>query len=169
MVAKKGNLIKDQAGLRDWWAQYFSNLLNLPSTIDFVALNQILQQLIMNASPTLDEIKKAISQLNTNRSSGKDGIPAEIYKAASPNTLESFYHVLDSIWDKEMSNNFRDALIIASYMNKGNKADCGNYRGIPLLSNAGKIFTCVILNTLMSEKCLSEAHVVSDQDTVVQT
>ena len=94
LTSDGSNLIKDQAGLRDRWAEYFSNLLNLPSTIDPVALNQIPQQPIMDeldALPTLDEIKKAISQLNTNRASGKDGIPAEIYKAASPNTLESFH------------------------------------------------------------------------------
>ena len=118
LTSDGSNLIKDQAGLRDRWAEYFSNLLNLPSTIDPVALNQIPQQPIMDeldAPPTLDEIKKAISQLNTNRASGKDGIPAEIYKAASPNTLESFHHVLNSIWDEEeMPEDFRDALIVAT-------------------------------------------------------
>ena len=83
----------------------------------------------LDAPPTLDEIKKAISQLNTNRASGKDGIPAEIYKAASPNTLESFHQVLNSIWDKEeMPEDFHDALIVAIYKNKGSKADCGNYK-----------------------------------------
>ena len=84
-----------------------------------------------------------------------------INKAASPNTLESFHHVLNSIWDKEeMPENFRDALIIAIYKNKGSKFDCRNYRGISLLSNVGKSFTCVILNRLitMSEKCLPEAQ-----------
>ena len=116
LTSDGSNLIKDQAGWKDHWAEYFSNLLNLPSTIDAVALNQLMQQPFideLDASFTLDEIKKAISQLNTSRASGKDGIPAEIYKAASPNTLETFHHVLKSIWDEEeMPEDFRDALTV---------------------------------------------------------
>ena len=107
--------IRLQSSTNFWWIQhyqrpswikrlvgkYFSNLLNLPSTIGPAAINQIPQQPIMDELDALDEIKKAISQWNTNRASGKDEIPAEIYKAASPNTLESFHHVLKSIWDEE--------------------------------------------------------------------
>ena len=100
LTSAGSNFIKHQAELRDLWAEYFSNLLNLPSTIDPVALNQILQQPIMDkldAPPTLDETKKAISQLNTNKTSGKDGIPAEIYQTASHITLEPFHKILNRI------------------------------------------------------------------------
>ena len=104
LTSYESSLIKYQAGLKGRWAAYFSNLLNLPSTIDPMALNQIPEQPIMDeldTLSTLDEIKKAISQLNTNKASGKDGITAEIYKAANSNTLELFHHVLNSIWDEE--------------------------------------------------------------------
>ena len=59
-----------------------------------------------------------------------------------------------------MPDDFRDALIVALYKNKGSKADCGNYRGISLLSTAGKIFACIILNRLIavSEANLPEAQ-----------
>ena len=80
LTSDGSNLIKDQTGLRDQWSEYFSNLLNLPFTIDPVAVSQIPQQPIMDeldAPKTLHGTKTAISQLNTNRVSGKDGIPAE--------------------------------------------------------------------------------------------
>ena len=59
-----------------------------------------------------------------------------------------------------MPDDFRDALIVALYKNKGSKADCGNYRGISLLSIAGKIFARIILNRLIavSEANLPEAQ-----------
>ena len=59
-----------------------------------------------------------------------------------------------------MPQDFHDALIVTIYKNKGNKADCGNYRGISLLSIAGKIFACPILNRLitLSEKFLPVAQ-----------
>ena len=59
-----------------------------------------------------------------------------------------------------MPDDFRDALIVSLYKNKGSKADCENYRGISLLSIAGKIFARVILNRLItvSENNLPEAQ-----------
>ena len=99
--------------------------------------------------------------MSSGRASGKDGIPAEIYKAAGPNTLGAFHDVLQSIWEEEkMPDDFRDALIVSLYKNKGSKADCGNYIGISLLSIAGKIVARVILNRLISvsEENLPEAQ-----------
>ena len=50
---------------------------------------------------TMEEIKKAILHTNSGRTSGKDSIPVEIYKAAGPNALEAFHDVLQSIWEEE--------------------------------------------------------------------
>ena len=109
----------------------------------------------------MDELTKAIKQINSGLASGKDGIPAEIYKATGPRAMEVFLDIIQSIWDQEkMPEDFRDALIVALYKNKGSKVDCGNYRGISLLSIAGKIFARIILNRLIavSEANLPEAQ-----------
>ena len=109
----------------------------------------------------MDELSKALKQTNSGRASGKDGILAEIYKAAGPRAMEVFLDIIQSIWDQEkMPDDFRDTLIVALYKNKGSKVDCGNYRGISLLSIAGKIFARIILNRLIavSEANLPEAQ-----------
>ena len=135
-------LIKDQESLMNRWAEHFSTLLNKPSTVDPTALEQVPQLPTLNdldLPPSKDELSKALKQTNSGRASGKDGIPAEIYKAAGPRAMEVFLDIIQSIWDQEkMPDDFRDALIVALYKNKGSKADCGNYRGISLLSIAGK-------------------------------
>ena len=135
-------LIKDQEGLRSRWAEHFSTLLNRPSTVDPTALEQVPQQPTLNdldLPPSMDELSKVIKQTNSGRASGKDGIPAEIYKAAGPRAMEVFLDIGQRIWVQEkMSEDFRDALIVALYKKKRSKADCGNYRGISLLSIAGK-------------------------------
>ena len=59
-----------------------------------------------------------------------------------------------------MPDEFRDALNVSLYRNKGSKSDCGNYWGISLLSTAGKILARVLLNRIMtmSEQNLPEAQ-----------
>lgn len=50
-----------------------------------------------------------------------------------------------------MPEDFCNALIATLYNNKGSKSNCGNYRGISLLSIAGTIFTRILLNQLIME------------------
>ena len=61
-----------------------STMLNQPSSVDSDILNQIPQQpvqVLLAKPPTIEENKKAIHQTISSRALGKDGIPAEIYKA----------------------------------------------------------------------------------------
>ena len=109
----------------------------------------------------MGELSKAIKQTDYGRASGKNGIPTEIYKTAGPRAVEVFLDIIQRICNQEkMPEEFRDALIVALYKNKGSKADCGNYRGISLLSTGGKIFARIVLNRLIavSEANLPEAQ-----------
>ena len=69
---------------------------------------------------TIEEIKKAIHRIIFGRTSGKDDIPAEIYKAAGPDALEAFHDVLLTVWEEGMMPaDFRDALIVSLHKKKG--------------------------------------------------
>ncbi|KAL8570335.1 hypothetical protein ACOMHN_035753 [Nucella lapillus] len=84
-----------------------------------------------------------------------------MFKTAGPVAIDTFHDLLCSIWEEEdMSQEFRDATIISLFKNKGSKSDCGNYRGISLLSIAGKILARAINRLIfnISEKNLPEAQ-----------
>ena len=52
-------------------------------------------------------------------------------------------------------------MIVSLYKNKGEKSDCSNYRGVKLLSSAGKILARVLLDTLIpaiAEEVLPESQ-----------
>src|ERR1044072_3212788 len=62
---------------------------------------------------------------------------------------------------RRRSSKFQYATIVTIYKRKGNKSICGNYRGISLLSIAGKILTRIILVRLLNfiaGKVLPEAQ-----------
>ena len=155
LLASDGTtLLKDSDSITDRWREHFANLLNRPSTVDTAVLDQIPQKPILaelNLPPTLNEVMKAVKRTSTGRAAGMDNIPAELFKAAGPEAMDAFHNILTSIWEEgAMPEEFRDATVVSLFKNKGSRADCGNYRGISLLSIAGKILARVILDRLIS-------------------
>ena len=165
MSADGSTLLKEKNSINSRWKEHFSTLLNRPSTVDPKALDLIPQRQVIDSldfPPTEEEVEKAIGQINSGKAPGMDGIPGEIYKAVGPAALDTFTDLLISIWEEEeLPRDFRDATIVSLYKNKGSRTDCGNYRGISLLSIAGKILARVILNRLIasvSEQNLPETQ-----------
>ncbi|PFX12093.1 RNA-directed DNA polymerase from mobile element jockey [Stylophora pistillata] len=165
LLSTNGTLLKEKNAINERWRKHSNILLNRSSTVSNEALDQIPQRPTIDSldfPPSMEEVQKAIKQISSGKAPDKDGIPAEIYKAAGPVTLNAFHSLLCSIWEEEdIPQEFRDATIISLYKNKGSKSDCGNYWGISLLSIAGKILVCIILNRLIftiSEHNLPEAQ-----------
>ncbi|KAI8515959.1 hypothetical protein Bbelb_067720 [Branchiostoma belcheri] len=165
MSADGQTVIKDKEGISARWEEHFTNLLNRPSPVDEAALQQVPQRTIqenLDIPPTEEEVKTAIRQMNNGKAQGKDGIPAELYKSMGETAFQAFHDLLLTIWETEcMPSDLRDATIIALYKNKGQKSDCGNYRGISLLSIAGKILARILLNRLISN--VSESNLPEAQ------
>ena len=64
--------------------------------------------------------------------------------------LNKLQDLFTNCWEKgTLPQDLRDAVIISLYKIKGEKSDSSNYRGITLLSIAGKILVRVLLNRLI--------------------
>ena len=155
LSADGSTLLKEKSSINARWREHFSQLLNRPSTVDPAALDLIPQQPTVDSldlPPTLEEMVKAINQTSSGKAPGMDGLPAELFKAAGPAAREAFHSILTSIWEEEeVPKEFRDATVVSLFKNKGSKTDCGNYRGISLLSIAGKILARIMLNRLIND------------------
>jgi len=58
------------------------------------------------------------------------------------------HQLIISVWKEErVPQDWKDASIIPIFK-KGSRKDCGNYRGISLLSIAGKILSRILLNRI---------------------
>jgi len=104
----------------------------------------------MDEAPTVEEVIKATEQLKSGKAAGVDGIPQEIWKHGGETLHSKLHELFVCCWEQgKLPQDLRDAVIITLYKNKGEKSYCSNYRGITLLSIAGKILARVLLNRLV--------------------
>ena len=124
---------------------------HVPGDIDHEALDNIPQRITktsLDEIPTMDEMARAIASLKDGKAPGGDGIPAEVWKHGGDNLFSRRHQLITNAWEMgSVSQAWKDASIITIYK-KGDRTDCGNYRGISLLSIAGKIFARILLNRL---------------------
>ena len=148
----EGELLTDKEAIDKRFSEHFEQLLNRPSAIDTDVINEIPVRVVNNQLddlPTEQEVTKAIDELQSGKAAGPDGIPPEVFKGGGPALVKSLTEFLCHCWnDGDLPQDLKDARIVHLYKGKGDRSSCDNYRGISLLSIAGKILSKVILNRL---------------------
>lgn len=98
----------------------------------------------------MEEVEKAINNTKVKKSSGLDGIIPEVLVYGG-NGLRSFLlAIFNRIWMTElMPSDFTDANIPILFK-RGNRSQHGNYRGISLLSDVGKLLADIYKKTSKS-------------------
>lgn len=158
-------LLTDKASILNRWAEHFQTLFSTDRTVQDAALLNIPQkpvQMELDEIPTLEETTKAIEQLKSGKAAGINGIPPDVWKHGGPVLHIKLHELLVCCWEQgKLPHDLRDAIIITLYKNKGEKSDCSNYRGITLLSIAGKILARELLNRLIPS--IAEEHLPESQ------
>jgi len=96
-------------------------------------------------------LKSAIKVMICGKSACADEIPAQVFKHEVSKLSRRLYKLLLHNWTiGSIPDNLRDALIVTIFK-KGDKTLCGNYRGIFLLSIAGKILARIICTRLSQD------------------
>lgn len=157
-------LITDKTEIRQRWQEHFESLLNracntdasvLDSLPDFPTDDSMLEPF------TPAELSKALQSTHNGKASGIDGIPSEVWKYGGMEIREQLFQLANRcLREKKLPQDFKDAVIIVLYKRKGDRHDCGNYRGIALMSAAGKIIAKMFLNRLqpLAEQLLPESQ-----------
>ncbi|KAI8496700.1 hypothetical protein Bbelb_253550 [Branchiostoma belcheri] len=155
-------LTEDQAILQRW-QEHFQTLLNRPSTASDDLLCKVPQYPVrhwMSVPPSYAEFQKALKLMKAGKSPGPDNIPLELISQGGSAVKTRLFTLILRMWEtKAVPADLKDATIIAIFK-KGDRSVCGNYRGISLLSIAGKIFARVLLDRLLTvaEEVLPESQ-----------
>ena len=145
-------LIKEQEAINARWKEHLEDLLNRDCVVDQSFLCSLPQRPVkddLGTTPELHEVHKAIKQLKNNKAPGWDEIPADILKLGGDELAKLLHLLISLIWNTEqIPEDLRDAIIVALFK-KDDRSECGNYRGLSLLTSAGKVLGRILPNRLL--------------------
>ena len=90
------------------------------------------------------EVKWALGSITINKTSGGDGIPAELFQILKDDPVKALYSICQQIWKtQQWPQDWKRSVIIPIEM-KGNAKDCSNYQTIALISHASKVMLKIL-------------------------
>ena len=125
------------------WQEYTEELykkdLNNPDNHDGV---------ITHLEPDVLEckVKWASGSITTNKASGDDGIPVELFQVLKDDAVKVLHSICEHIWKTQQWPEDWKRSVFIRIPKKGNAKECSNYHTISLLLHTSK----VMLKTLQS-------------------
>ena len=142
-------LIKDRNGMdlteaehfKKRWQEYTQELykkdLHDPDNHDGV---------ITHLEPDILEcgVKWALESITTNKASGDDGIPVELFQILKDDAVKVLHSICQQIWKTQQWPQDCKRPVFISIPKKGNAKECSNYRTIALISHSSKIMLKIL-------------------------
>ena len=92
------------------------------------------------------EVKWALGSITTNKASGGDGIPAELFQILKDDAVKVLQSICQQIWKtQQWPQDWKRSVFIPIPM-KGNAKECSNYHTIALVSHASKVMLKLLHN-----------------------
>ena len=137
--AKMGS-IKDRNGIdlteaediKKRWQEYKKDLHD-PYTHNGVITHTHLEPDILEC-----EVKCALGSITTNKASGGDGIPVELFQILKDDSVKVLHSICQQIWKTHQWTQHWKRSVFTPIPKKGNTKECSNYRTIALISHASK-------------------------------
>ena len=90
------------------------------------------------------EVKWALEGITTNKASGSDGIPAELFQILKDDAVKVLHSICQQIWrTQQWPQDWKKSVFIA-IPKKGNAKKCSNYCTIALISHANKVMLKIL-------------------------
>ena len=90
------------------------------------------------------EVKWALESITTNKASGGDGIPAELFQILKDDAVKMLHPICQQIWKTQQWSRDWKRSVFIPIPNKGNAKECSNYHTIALISHASKVMLKIL-------------------------
>ena len=90
------------------------------------------------------EVKWALESITTNKASGSDGIPVELFQILKDDAVKVLHSIFQHIWKTQQWPQHWKRSVFIPMANKGNAKECSNYCTIALISHASKVMLKIL-------------------------
>ena len=90
------------------------------------------------------EVKWALGSITTNKASGGDGIPVELFQILKDDAVKVLHSICQHIWKTQQWPQDWKRSVFIPIPKKGNAKECSNYRTIALISHASKVMLKIL-------------------------
>ena len=84
------------------------------------------------------EVNWALGSITTNKVSGGDGIPAELFQILKHDGVKALHSICQKIWETQQWPQDWKRSIFIPILEKGNAKECSNYCTVALILHASK-------------------------------
>ena len=85
------------------------------------------------------EVKGALESITTNKATGGDGIPVELFQILKDGAVKVLHSICQRIWKTQQWPKDWKRSVFIPIPKKGNAKECSNYRKTALISHASKV------------------------------
>ena len=97
------------------------------------------------------EVKWALGSITTNKGSGGDGIPAELFQILKDNAVKVLYSICQQVGKTQQCPQDWKRSVFIPIPKKGNAKECSNYCTIALTSHASKVMLKILQASTKTE------------------
>ena len=90
------------------------------------------------------EVKWVLESITTNKASGCDGIPVELFQSLKDDVVKVLHSICQQIWKTQQWPQDWKRSVFISIPKKGNVKECSNYLTIALISHASKVMLKIL-------------------------
>ena len=90
------------------------------------------------------EVKQALGNITTNKASGGDGIPAELFQILKDAAVKVLHSICQQIWKTQQWPQDLKRSVFIPIPKKGNTKEYSNCHTIALISHAGKVMLKIL-------------------------
>ena len=90
------------------------------------------------------KVKWALGSITTNKASGGDGIPVELFQNLKDDAVKVLHSKCQQIWKAQQWPQECKRSVFSPVPKKGSTKECANYRTVALISHASKVMLKIL-------------------------
>ena len=94
------------------------------------------------------DVKRVLGSITTNKASGGDGIPVELFQILKDNAVKVLHSICQQIWQTQQWPQDWKRSVFIPIPKRGNAKECSDYRTIALISHTSKVILKILQASL---------------------